>query len=167
MFLELLDEAGVLRQHKVDRCSLSTETTSATNSVHVVFLTHGELVVNNESDLLDINTTGEQVSGDQNAGSSLTELLHDQVTLRLFHVRVHASDGEILLSHGSIEFFDALLGVAVDKRLHNVEVGVEVDKNLDLPLLLLHCNVVLLDTFKCKVLSLDQDFRGVTHEVLG
>jgi hypothetical protein len=25
----------------------------------------------------------------------------------------------------------------------------------------------LLDTFKCKVLSLDQDFRGVTHEVLG
>jgi len=86
MLLELFDEARILRQHKVDGSSLSTETTGTTDSVHVVLLPHGELVVDDESDLLDIDTTGEQVSGDEDAGGSLTELLHDEISLALLHV---------------------------------------------------------------------------------
>jgi len=167
MFLELFDETSVLWQHKVDSSSLSAETTSTTNSVHVVFLAHGQLVVDNESDLLDIDTTGEQVSGDQDSGRSLTELLHDEVSLRLLHVGVHASDGEVLLSHSLFEFFDSLLSVAVDQSLHDVEVSVKVDKHLNLPLLLLHRNIVLLDSLEGKVLGLDQNLGGIAHEVLG
>merc|ERR1711957_41389 len=167
MLLELFDEARILGQHKVDGSSLSTETTGTTNSVHVVLFAHGELVVGDESDLLDIDTTGEQVSGDQDTGGSLTELLHDEVSLRLLHVRVHASDGEVLLSHGLLELLNTLFGVAVDECLHDVEVSVQVDEHLDLPLLLLHSDVVLLDSLKSKVFSFDQNFRGVSHEVLG
>lgn len=166
MLLELFDEARVLRQHKVDGSSLSTETTGTTNPVHVVFLPHGKLVVDDESDLLDIDTTGEQVSRDQDSGRTLTELLHDEVSLRLLHVTVHATDREVLLGHGLLELLNSLLGVAVDERLHDVEVSVQVDEHLDLPLLLLHRDVVLLDALEGKVFRFDQNFRGVSHEVL-
>lgn len=81
MLLELFDEARILRQHKVDGSSLSTEATSTSNPVHIVLLSHGKLVVDDESDLLDIDTTGEQVRSDQDSGGSLTELLHDEVSL--------------------------------------------------------------------------------------
>jgi len=166
MLLELFDEARVLRQHKVDGSSLSTETTSTTNPVHIVLLSHGKLVVDDEADLLDVDTTGEQVSSDQNSGGALTELLHDEISLRLFHVTVHATDREVLLGHGLLELLNSLLGVAVNERLHDVEVGIEVDEHLDLPLLLLDGNVVLLDTFEGEVFGLDQNFGGVSHEVL-
>jgi len=79
---------------------------------------------------------------------------------------MHASDGEVLLSHALLELLDALLSVAVDEGLHDVEVGVEVDEHLDLPLLLLDRNIVLLDTFEGEVFRLDQNFGGVSHEVL-
>lgn len=38
--------------------------------------------------LLDINSSGEEVSGDENPGRSRPELPHDHVTLALVHVSV-------------------------------------------------------------------------------
>lgn len=57
MLLDLLDEDGVLRQYEIDCCTLSAETTSSTDSVNVVFLLVGKFVVDNEANLLDINTS--------------------------------------------------------------------------------------------------------------
>lgn len=79
---------------------------------------------------------------------------------------MHAADSEVLLGHVLLELFYSLLSVAVDEGLHDVEVGVEVDEHLDLPLLLLDCNVVLLDAFEGEVFGLDQNFGRVSHEVL-
>ena len=89
MVLDLLDEAGVLREDEVDGSSLSTETTSSTDSVNVVLLLDGELVVDDETNLLHINTSSKQVSGDEHADGSLSELLHDDVSLDLVHLSVH------------------------------------------------------------------------------
>jgi len=47
MVLDLLDESGILRENEVDSSSFSTETTSSTDSVNVVLLLDGELVVDN------------------------------------------------------------------------------------------------------------------------
>ena len=57
MLLDLLDENSVLGQNEIDSGTLSSETTSSTNSVNVVFLLIGKFVVDNETDLLDINTS--------------------------------------------------------------------------------------------------------------
>jgi hypothetical protein len=57
MLLDLLDENSVLGQNEIDSGTLSAETTSSTNSVNVVFLLIGKFVVDNETDLLDINTS--------------------------------------------------------------------------------------------------------------
>jgi hypothetical protein len=58
MLLDLLDEDSVLGQNEIDCGTLSAETTSSTDSVDVVFLLVGEFVVDNETDLLDIDTSG-------------------------------------------------------------------------------------------------------------
>ena len=63
MLLNLLDEDGILGQDEVDSSTLSTETTSSTYSVDVVFLLEWKLVVNNKTNLLYINTSCKKISG--------------------------------------------------------------------------------------------------------
>lgn len=167
MVLDGLDELGILWQDEVDGSTLSTVTTSTTNSVDVVLLLEWQLVVDDETDLLHIDTSGQQVSGDEHAHSTRTELLHDDVSAELVHLTVHDADGEVVLSHGLLELLDSLLGVTVDEGLVDVQVGVQVDEHVHLPLLLLDSDVVLADTFKSKLLVLHQDLRWLAHEVLG
>lgn len=167
MVLDLLDEASVLGQHKVDRCTFTTEATGSTNSVNVVFLLDWEFVVDDETDLLDIDTTSQEIGGDEDTDGSLTELLHDDVTLDLVHLSVHDADSELVLSHSLLEFLDTLLGVTVDQGLVDVQVGVEVEEHVHLPLVLLDGNVVLANTFEGELLRLDEDLCGFTHEMLG
>ena len=82
------EHTDVLGSHKVDRDTLSSETTTTTDTVNVVLSVCREIVVDDQRDLLDINTTGEQVGGDQDTRRSRTELLHQDLTLLLFHVTV-------------------------------------------------------------------------------
>jgi hypothetical protein len=67
MFLDFLDESGIGGGNKVDSSSLSTKSTSTTNSVNVVFFFERKFIVNDKTNLLNINTTSEQVSGDENS----------------------------------------------------------------------------------------------------
>lgn len=167
MILDFLKEAGILRKNKVDGCSLSTETASTTDSVDVVLFLHGELVVDNETDLLDIDTSGEQVSGDEDTNSTGSELLHHDFTLLLVHLTVHTGDDEILFGHGALELIDSLLSVTVDDSLLDIKVGVEVKKYIHLPLVLLDGDIVLVDTFEGQVFLLDENLGRISHEMLG
>lgn len=54
--------------------------------VDVVLPVCGEVVVDDERNLLDINAPGEQVGGDEDARRARPELPHDYVTLLLVHV---------------------------------------------------------------------------------
>ena len=167
MILDLLDEGSILGQHEVDGGTLSTETTSTTDSVDVVLLLVGELVVDNETDLLNINTSSEEISSDQDTDGAGTELLHDDITAKLVHLTVHDADGEVVLGHRLLEVLNSLLGVTVDEGLVDVQVGVQVEEDFHLPLLLLDSDVVLVNTFESKLLVLDENLCGVSHEVLG
>ena len=120
--LDFLDEGGILGQHEVNRGTLLAESTSSTDSVDVVLLLEGELVVDNQADLLDIDTSGEEVSGDQDTDGALTELLHDDVSLELVHLTVHHRHREVLLGHDLLKLLNSLLGVAVNECLVNVQV---------------------------------------------
>jgi len=120
MVLDLLNEPCILREYEVDRRSLPTETTGSSDSVDVVLLLNGQLVVDDESNLLDVNTSSEQVGGDKHADSSLSELLHHDVSLNLVHLSVHDGDSEFLLSHSLLQFFHSLLSVTVDQSLVDV-----------------------------------------------
>lgn len=160
MILDLLEETSVLGEDEVDGGSLSSESTGTADSVDVVLLLHRELVVDNETDLLDVDTSSEQVSGDKNSDGTRSELLHDDLTLLLVHLSVHAGNDEVLSGHGLLELVDSTLGVTVDDGLLDVEVGVQVEEDVNLPLVSLNSDIVLVDTFKGEVLLLDKDLGG-------
>ena len=89
MVLDLLEESGIARQHEVDGGSFLTETTSTSNPVNVVLLLDWQLVVDDEANLLNIDTSSKQVGGDEYSHSTLSELLHDDISLDLVHFSVH------------------------------------------------------------------------------
>ena len=56
--------------------------------MNVIFSICGQVVVDDERDLLDVDTAGQQVGGDEDSGRAGPELAHDHVTLLLVHVSV-------------------------------------------------------------------------------
>jgi len=89
MILNLSDEFGVIWGDKVNCHTLSSKSTGSTNSVNVVFLLEGQLVVDNKADLLDIDTSGKEISGDEHSSGTCSELFHDGISLDLVHLTMH------------------------------------------------------------------------------
>jgi len=116
---------------------------------------------------LDIDTSGQEISGDKDSGSTSSELSHDQISLVLVHFTVHVGDGEVLLLKLGGKFIDSLLLVAVDDTLLDIDVVVELNEGVELPFFLIDGNVELLDTVEGQFFILDQDGGWVSHEVLG
>ena len=161
--LDLAHHADIVSGDEVDGHTLATETTTTTDTVDVVLAVGGKVVVDDKGDLLDVDTTGEEVSGDQDTGRTGTELLHDNVTLALVHVTVHGGDGEVTGSELVGEPVDLSAGVAEDDGLGDGDGLVQVGEGVELPILLLDGNVELLDTFEGKLVLLDEDTDGVAR----
>ncbi len=68
--------------------TLSAETSGSPYSMDVSFLLSGEVVVDDEVDLLDVDSSGEEVGGDEDSGAAGPELLHDEFPLVLVHSSV-------------------------------------------------------------------------------
>mmetsp|Transcript_9826 Transcript_9826/g.21860 ORF Transcript_9826/g.21860 Transcript_9826/m.21860 type:complete len:325 (-) Transcript_9826:163-1137(-) len=132
----------------------------------VVLTVGGQVKVNHKRNLLHINTTGQKIGGDENAGRSRTELTHDDITFTLVHISMHARDGEVTLLHLLLQPIDLATGVAVDNGLGDGESLVQITKSVELPLLPLHSNVELLDTLKGQLILLDEDPDRIPHETL-
>ncbi len=131
---------------EVDTDTLASETTGAADAVDVVLSVGGQVVVDHQGDLLHVDTTRQQVRGDQHAGRAGAELAHDGVALALVQVAVHGGDGEVLLLHLLGEPVHLAAGVAVDDGLGDGQRGVQVAQGVELPLLALDGDVELLDT---------------------
>lgn len=165
--LNLSHHAHIVSGDEVDGNTLTTETTTTTDTVDVVLAVGRQVVVDDQRNLLDIDTTGQKVSGDQDTRRTGTELLHDNITLGLVHVTVHGRDGEVTGSELVGEPVDLSAGVAEDDSLGDSDGLVEIGEGVELPLLLLNGNVELLDTFEGELVLLDENTDGVTHELGG
>lgn len=165
--LNLTHHAHVVGSDEVDGHTLTSETATTTDTVDVVLAVGREVVVDDQGDLLDIDTTGEKVGGDEDTGRTRAELLHDHITLTLVHVTVHGRDGEVAGGKLVGEPVDLSAGVAEDDGLGDGDGLVQVGQRVELPVLLLDCDVELLDTFEGKLVLLDEDTDGVTHELGG
>lgn len=103
--------------YKVDCSSLTTKTTTTTDTIwwdkwvrlvnwreesinpanenkwkylpmNVVFAVVRQVVVNDHGNLLNVNTTSQQISGDQDTTRTRSELLHNHLSFRLRHFTV-------------------------------------------------------------------------------
>lgn len=165
--LNLTHHAHIVGGNEVDGNTLTTETTTTTDTVNVVLAVGGQVVVDDQGDLLDVDTTGKQIGGDEHTRRAGSELLHNQVTLGLVHVTVHGRDSEVTGGELVGEPVDLAAGVAEDDGLGDGDGLVEIRQGVKLPFLLLDGNVELLDTLKGKLVLLDQNADGVTHELGG
>lgn len=100
VILNLSDELCIVRQHKVDCYTFSTETSGSTNSVNVVLLLHWKFIVDDEANLLDIDTSCQKIRGDEHSCGSGSEFSHDCVSLNLVHFSMHSRNSEVILIHG-------------------------------------------------------------------
>lgn len=166
MLLNLLEHDNIITGDKVDGNTLTTETTGTTDTMEVVLLLLREVIVDDEGDLLDIDTTGEQVGGDEDTGGAGAEGIHDVLTLLLGHLTVHAGDGVVSAGHLLGELVDFPAGVAEDDGLDDAEGVVEIAEGVKLVLLLADVDVELLDTLEGQFVALDHDADGVAHEAL-
>ena len=153
--------------NEVDGSSLPSVTTRTTNTVNVVLTVGGEVVVDDQRHLLDINTTSEQIGGDEHTGSSSAEFLQNVVTSSLLHISVDGRHGEVFVLHGLGQPVHLSAGVAVDDSLGDGEGLVQIAQSVELPVLLLQRNVELLDTLQGQLVLLHQNADGIAHELLG
>merc|ERR1739848_649148 len=123
-----------------------------------------EVEVNDERHLLDVNTTGQQIGGDQDSGRSGSELPHDDISLVLVHVSVGGGNDVVSLPHSVGEPVDLSTCVTEDDALRDGESLVQVTQGLQLPVLSVAIYVKLLDTFQGELLSLHQNSHWLGHE---
>ena len=101
----------------------------------VIFPVVGQIVVDDQRDLLDVDASGQQVRCDQNTRRARSELSHDHLTLFLVHVAVHGRDRKVLGVHLLREPVDLSTRVAEYYSLGDGQCLVDIAQGLQLPLL--------------------------------
>ena len=163
---DITEVTDISFRKEVDGNTLTTETSGTTDTMDVVLSVGRKVKVDDQRNLLDIDTTSEQIGGNQNTGRTGTEFTHNDVTLSLVHVSVHARDGEVTLLHLLLQPVDLASGVAVDNGLGNGQSLVQIAQGLELPFLTVDSNVELLNTFQGQLVLLDENTNGFAHEAI-
>jgi hypothetical protein len=124
------------------------------------------VVVENNVNFLNINTTSENFSGNKNAMLEFLEAIVDLDALLLSEVTVHGFRRESLLVEDFSQLDCVRYSLDKDDDLVEVERINEVSQ-LGVLLVLIKLHVVLLQTMESEfALILDQYFSRVAHELL-
>lgn len=99
------------------------------DSVDVLLFPMRQLEVDDYRDLLDVYTSSEKVCWDKNSSGACSELSHDHVSLDLVHVPVDRGDCELPVSEELGELVNLLCGVAIDDRLVDLQIHVQVHEH--------------------------------------
>ena len=147
ILFNVLHRPHIVVGHEVDRNTLTTKTTTASNPVQVVLHILGEIEIDDQRDMLNIDATSKQVSGDQDTRGPRAELPHDEVALLLVKLCMHCGNCEVALCHLISEKIDFAAGVAINDSLGDGEGLIQVAQCIKFPFLLLNRNVELPNTF--------------------
>ena len=93
-FADLVDLPTV---GKSEGSALSAGTTGSADTVHIVLDILRNIVIDDSFHIIHINTSGCHIRSDQDTGSTVTETLHDRVTLRLGQISMQSFRLESLL----------------------------------------------------------------------
>ena len=89
MRLNLTQGILIILGNQIDCAALATEPARATDSVDIVLPLNGELVVDNQTDLLNIDATRKKVRANHNAHGALPKLPHTAGTLLGVHLTMN------------------------------------------------------------------------------
>ena len=108
-FLDLTEVIHVLVADEGDGAAVALGSGGAADTVDVVFYVVGHVVVDDQSDVVDVDAAGEDVGGDEHVGGSAFETEHDFVSLFLREVGVHLAAVDFHTQKGAVDLFYFLL----------------------------------------------------------
>src|SRR3989338_2743813 len=99
MSFQIIDDPHVIIRCKNNSRTLSTKTTGSTNSMEISFTVASEIIIDHEGNLLNINSTGHQVSRHENSRGTRSEHFQNISPLGLLHRTVNTHYRISLLFH--------------------------------------------------------------------
>ena len=87
--LDTLEAVHVIVAHKSDGLAIAIGTGGTTDTVYVILAIRRHIVVDNQSDIVDIDTTGHNIGSHQHIGLSGLKTIHSLIALGLREVGVH------------------------------------------------------------------------------
>jgi hypothetical protein len=154
-----------LAAHKRDGKALCAKPACTADSVEVAVGIAGHIVVEDDVDLLDIDTTTEDISGYHDSVLEGLKICVALDPLVLLETTVDRDRWEVLLFENMIEHLSALHRLDENDHLVELKTVEKVCQLLDL-FFLLEFDEVLLQTMEGELaLVVDEDFVLVTHEL--
>ena len=126
-----------------------------------------KIVVDHNGDLLHINTTGNQIGGNQNACCTMSEVLHAVVALKRCHLAVQHRHTEITLLHLLAQALSRYARVAEDDGLGQTQQLEQIAQHVNLEGFLLAIHMELVDGLQWNLLWWEQDPSWRTKKLLG
>jgi len=165
--LDRLENLGILFVgNESNGQTLGTETTGTTDTMEVGVSGIWDIVVNDNVHTGDIETTGEDIGGNEDTLVELLERFVAGDTLLLRHGAVNANTGEVALDQQLVELVGALDRLDKDADLVELE-GVQKVVQLAVLLALGDSDKVLLKTVEGQLgLVIDVNLERVLHELL-
>lgn len=120
MLFNVGEVLGVGWGNEIDGGSLSTESTRTTDSVEVGLHLSWEVIINDELDLLDIDTSCEKIGRNKDSSGGCSKGIHNLVSVLLLLSAMHERTYKVLLFHCLCEFLNVFLFIQVDHTLSNL-----------------------------------------------
>lgn len=165
VLLDLAKHLDVALRDEVDGDTLAAEAATTTNAVKIVLHVRGKVEVDDDVDVVDVDTAGDEIGGAEDARVAVAEVLHDLFALTLGHVGVDGGDGVVGFVELLSDVVDLSAGVDEDDGLSDGDGLVEVHEGFEL-VVFFDGDVELLDTVKGEGFLADENAGGVAHELL-
>lgn len=162
--MDLVQNGGVLSVgNETDGQSLGSKSTSSSYSVQVLIGLVWHIVVDDDVDLLNVDTSAKKIRAYHDSELALLELVVDKDTLVLRHGSVAGYGWETLVSDDLVEHLGPLLVLDENNDLIEVKLVEQVNE-LSVLLVVLKIHIVLLETVKGQLrLAVDKELKWVSH----
>lgn len=158
------EHAFVILGHEVYGHTLPPKSSTSSNTMEIVLGLSWQIVVDNKRDLLHIDTTGQEIGGDEDTGGTGSEFPHDYISCVLVHVTMGGRDGMVTAAHLVCKPVHLAPCVDEDDTLCDGQGLVEIAQGFELPIFLVHINVELLNTLKGELITLHENTDRFVHK---